>query len=61
MVDKTFERIEVVQGISEAKTPEDKWNMFVADGKAAGIEEMDPKLLSEIGTWAIQEAKKLCL
>jgi len=61
IADKTFERLEVVKGISEAKTPEDKWNMFVAGGKAPGIDEMDPKLLSEIGVWAIQEAKKLYL
>ena len=58
IADKTFDRLEVVQGISEAKTPEDKWNMYVADGKATGIKEMNPKLLSEIGTWAIQEARK---
>ncbi|KKM80376.1 hypothetical protein LCGC14_1340410, partial [marine sediment metagenome] len=58
-INQSYQQIEVVAGISEASQPEDKWSMYVASGKAPSIENMDLTMLSEMGKWAIQEAKKL--
>ena len=49
----------MAQGISEAKTPEEKWDVYVSNSDAPGIKEMNPKLLSDIGKWAILEARKV--
>lgn len=56
-VDRTYEKIEVAAGISEAHTPEDKWSTYVSGG--AKIGQLNPSTLAEMGKWAIQEARKV--
>lgn len=55
-VDRTFEKLELARGVSNIDNPEDKWNHFVSNG--ADTKELNPALLSEMGKWALQEAKK---
>jgi hypothetical protein len=55
-IDRTYEKIEVAAGISEAQTPEDKWYTYVTGGIKLG--QLNPTTLAEMGKWAIQEARK---
>lgn len=59
IVDKTFKKLEVAAGITEATSPEEKWDLYVSSNNITGIEDFDITKLSNIGKWAIQEAKKL--
>jgi len=56
-IDRTFEKVEVVDGISQANTPEDKWLTYISGG--AKIGQLNPATLAEMGKWAIQEARKV--
>lgn len=55
IADKTFEKLEVAAGITNAETHEAKWKLFVS---GVDTKEFNPVLLEQMGTWAIQEAKR---
>jgi len=57
-IDRTFEKIEIAPNIQQLSTPEDKWNAYVASGVGPNMDGLQPKMLSDIGVWAIQEARK---
>jgi DNA repair exonuclease SbcCD nuclease subunit len=58
-INQSYQKIEIVAGISEIDQPEDKWLVYVASGEAPSIEDMNLVMLSEMGKWAINEAKKI--
>ena len=55
-IDRTRERLTLVPGLTEAKTPEDKWTTYIGTSDTNGL---DPSILTEVGKWAIQEAKNV--
>jgi hypothetical protein len=55
ILDKTFERVELAPGISDAKSPEEKWTLHIAH---TNTKELNPTLLGQMGRWAIEEAKR---
>lgn len=56
IIDRTYEKIQIVPGVSESIQPEDKWNAWV---NGINTKELNPSLLSEMGKWAIQEARRI--
>ncbi len=58
IIDRSIDKVEVAAGIGAAQTEEEKWNLYLTKGKAPGIDKMNPMFLSELGKWAIQEAKR---
>lgn len=56
-VDRMYEKLEVAKGVSNLDKPEDKWAHFVSNG--AQTKNLNPSLLSDMGKWAIQEARKI--
>jgi len=58
IADRTYDKIELVSGVSEARTPEDKWNAYIFNLDQTKTKDMNPTLLSEMGKWALQEARR---
>jgi len=58
-VDRTFEKIEIAPDMQQLSTAEDKWNAYVVSGVGPNMSGLQPKMLSDIGVWAIQEARKI--
>lgn len=56
-VDRTYERLEIAQGIGNIDNPEEKWDHYLSN--SAETKELNPQLLSDMGKWALQEARKL--
>lgn len=55
ILDRTFEKVELVPGMQYTNLPEDKWSLFVA---GTDTKELNQVLLEQMGKWAIQEAKR---
>lgn len=55
IIDRVYEKTQIA-GVAEAIQPEDKWNAHVA---GTNTKELNPVLLSEMGKWAIQEARSI--
>lgn len=56
IIDHTFENVEVASGISATADPLDRWNLFVTSDNT-DRKALNPKRLSEIGSWALESAK----
>jgi len=52
-------RPELVAGLSQLKSPEDKWSAYVTSDNAVNTKEMNIPMLLEMGKWALQEARKI--
>lgn len=56
IIDRAYEKVQIAPGMMEATQPEDKWNAWV---NGMNTKELNPSLLSEMGKWAIQEARRI--
>jgi hypothetical protein len=54
ILDKAFEKLELIPGIQDIRLPEDKWALFVTN---TDTKDFNPILLEQMGRWAIQKAK----
>ena len=57
-VDRTFERVQIAPNMQALETAEDKWAAYVAVGAGPSMEGLRPTMLSDMGKWALQEARK---
>jgi DNA repair exonuclease SbcCD nuclease subunit len=57
-VDRAFERVQIAPNMQALETAEDKWAAYVAVGAGPGMEGLRPAMLSDMGKWALQEARK---
>lgn len=55
-IDRIWDKLEVIRGITELKTPEDKWGAYIG---ATDVGSLVPTKLLDMGRWAIMEARKL--
>jgi len=55
-IDRMYEKVELSKGLSGLDKPEEKWDYFISN--KADIKQLNPNILSDMGKWAISEAKR---
>lgn len=56
-INQAYNKLDIVNKISNISKPEDKWDTYITSGNIPGIDTMDVSLLSKIGKQALSEAR----